>query len=964
MLEEGVMHMKLVFNQMPALPRMVGNSEGEHSNSDSANESETMDVLVDENSLRFLIIEDAAEISPVRFSALIFPGNHERNFEIMKEIVSMIIAVIARSENRTWVAGEGSSRCYQSLLETPKLTPQFRSERRPNCSIASPTSVTSHNVAKFDSNISAQPSVVNQRDKLRSCRSSLEQYRMRGTHFSLRSGSVSLRKHESAATLVRKARSRRRLRINQIISTALKSASGRSRLNFFRPGRKPRCNSSSIDAIPILTPEKPINNNNGIEQDRPKEFLSPTRALLKNKLANGELTDLTDLDRNLFDAARQKVREDLASQCHSCVADTSSESGANPVRNPRFIRIGQFEIETWYSSPYPEEYARLDTLFLCEFCLKYMKSEMTEQRHYRKCEYRTPPGDEIYRNDKISVDGNTSRIYCQNVCLLAKLFLDHKTLYYDVEPFLFYVVTKSDDTGCHFVGYFSKEKYSAQRYNLSCIMTLPAYQRQGFGRFLIDFSFLLTRRENMLGTPERPLSDLGQISYRSYWQSAICEYIHEALTFNQHRKVTVKSIARGTGISPSDVVETLAQLEMLEHIDSQELLVINWSLIENHWKKAMSDKGRIWIDETKLTWSPKVYTPSKDYGVRSPKSPKSPLRSGEYPTVLSMRNGVEHGQRLEENFDRKIKLGPRRKLFPSIEQKIRRNARKGRQPASNLKQTVLRPLSSVNYSDCVRHSTDEKFQKKLFSSTRNTCKSGTHQKLQIRPKSSDDDSPGGRKCHTRGRGRKSLRRGGKKRMLDVKEEPSPILSNDETKNKSSLNVSTPKLESSFESGSSEDIEEPLSKQLAKNNTSKRISRMNLTTDIPKKGNRFASREKKVASAQQHVLKRSPFSDGELSSSSSSSRSESSSDSDSENNIRRRGNNSKVKNGKTVDLAKKTERKRRKTVTKGSYRRRCSLSSSSTSLSSYNSNSESSERLKTIDCGNRLLEHSTCMKSKF
>lgn len=33
------------------------------------------------------------------------------------------------------------------------------------------------------------------------------------------------------------------------------------------------------------------------------------------------------------------------------------------------------------------------------------------------------------------------QIYCQNLCLLAKLFLDHKTLYYDVEPFLFYVLT-------------------------------------------------------------------------------------------------------------------------------------------------------------------------------------------------------------------------------------------------------------------------------------------------------------------------------------------------------------------------------------------------------------------------------------------------------------------------------------------------------------------------------------------
>lgn len=54
------------------------------------------------------------------------------------------------------------------------------------------------------------------------------------------------------------------------------------------------------------------------------------------------------------------------------------------------------------------------------------------------------------------VDGNVSTIYCQNLCLLAKLFLDHKTLYYDVEPFLFYVLTQNDNKGCHLVGYFSK----------------------------------------------------------------------------------------------------------------------------------------------------------------------------------------------------------------------------------------------------------------------------------------------------------------------------------------------------------------------------------------------------------------------------------------------------------------------------------------------------------------------------
>lgn len=74
---------------------------------------------------------------------------------------------------------------------------------------------------------------------------------------------------------------------------------------------------------------------------------------------------------------------------------------------------------------------------------------------------RHPPGDEIYREGNISifeVDGRKNKIYCQNLCLLAKMFLDHKTLYYDVEPFLFYVMTESNELGCHFVGYFSKVK--------------------------------------------------------------------------------------------------------------------------------------------------------------------------------------------------------------------------------------------------------------------------------------------------------------------------------------------------------------------------------------------------------------------------------------------------------------------------------------------------------------------------
>lgn len=137
----------------------------------------------------------------------------------------------------------------------------------------------------------------------------------------------------------------------------------------------------------------------------------------------------------------------------------SSLTNTDSVRCPAVIEFGKYEIQTWYSSPYPPEYSRLQKLYICEFCLKYMRSKNILQRHTKKCGWFHPPANEIYRKDNLSVfevDGNVSKLFCQNLCLLAKLFLDHKTLYYDVEPFLFYILTKNDEKGCHLVGYFSK----------------------------------------------------------------------------------------------------------------------------------------------------------------------------------------------------------------------------------------------------------------------------------------------------------------------------------------------------------------------------------------------------------------------------------------------------------------------------------------------------------------------------
>ncbi|MED6234683.1 hypothetical protein ATANTOWER_026323 [Ataeniobius toweri] len=282
---------------------------------------------------------------------------------------------------------------------------------------------------------------------------------------------------------------------------------------------------------------------------------------------------------------------------------TGSLTNADFVRRPAVIEFGKYEIQTWYSSPYPPEYSRLQKLYLCEFCLKYMRSKNILLRHTKKCGWFHPPANEIYRKDNLSVfevDGNVSKLFCQNLCLLAKLFLDHKTLYYDVEPFLFYILTKNDEKGCHLVGYFSKEKLCQQKYNISCIMILPQYQRQGFGRFLIDFSYLLTRQEGQAGSPEKPLSELGRLSYLAYWKSVILEHLYK----HPDKHISVKGISRATGMCPHDIATTLQLLGMIDRRDGRTVLVRRERLIQRHVSRLRVNPRKNEVDPDALRWTP------------------------------------------------------------------------------------------------------------------------------------------------------------------------------------------------------------------------------------------------------------------------------------------------------------------------------------------------------------------------
>jgi histone acetyltransferase MYST1 len=272
------------------------------------------------------------------------------------------------------------------------------------------------------------------------------------------------------------------------------------------------------------------------------------------------------------------------------------------VKNIQTIELGRFEIDTWYFSPYPEEFSTCKHLYLCEFCLKYMKKRATLVRHKKKCDLRHPPGNEIYRHKDLSffeVDGAKNKIFCQNLCLLAKLFLDHKTLYYDVEPFLFYIMTTSDARGCHIVGYFSKEKNSPDDYNLACILTLPPFQRRGYGRLLIQFSYELSKIEQKVGTPEKPLSDLGWLSYRSYWTSVILE----VLRHNHSSNLSIKDISDMTAIKTEDIINTLQQLNLIKYWKGQHIISVTPTILEQHMKHA-NKPGRVFIEPPKIRWTP------------------------------------------------------------------------------------------------------------------------------------------------------------------------------------------------------------------------------------------------------------------------------------------------------------------------------------------------------------------------
>ena len=163
-------------------------------------------------------------------------------------------------------------------------------------------------------------------------------------------------------------------------------------------------------------------------------------------------------------------------------------------------------------------------------------------------------------------------------------------------------MTENNEYGCHFVGYFSKEKRPSSLNNVSCILVLPIHQRKGYGQFLIEFSYLLTRVEKKTGSPEKPLSDMGLVSYRTYWRLILCTEL-----VNQRAPISITEISERTGMTPDDIVSALEGLRALvrDPYTKTYALRLDYAYFKQYIEKC-AQRNHPRVNPDALVWTPYV----------------------------------------------------------------------------------------------------------------------------------------------------------------------------------------------------------------------------------------------------------------------------------------------------------------------------------------------------------------------
>merc|ERR1712211_141183 len=164
--------------------------------------------------------------------------------------------------------------------------------------------------------------------------------------------------------------------------------------------------------------------------------------------------------------------------------------------------------------------------------------------------------------------------------------------------------------------------------------------------------------EKQPGTPEKPLSDLGRVSYHTWGKSVVLEYL---ASVRGRGHVTIQQLSADTALHPHDIALAFMLLGFIKRTSDMGkfLLAIEWSKVDAHMAKLKTSL-RIALDPDALRWTP---TPPSGIIFDSPlKSSPSGAESGEESEEVSKAKKEMVVDMKTEEEEEVLKKGERRKL--------------------------------------------------------------------------------------------------------------------------------------------------------------------------------------------------------------------------------------------------------------------------------------------------------------
>lgn len=380
-------------------------------------------------------------------------------------------------------------------------------------------------------------------------------------------------------------------------------------------------------------------------------------------------------------------------------------------RNIGQVVLGDLLFDTWYYSPYPDSMilgpgyqqhagkhvglaadprngaARGVTssdppcrrLYVCPRCFRYTSQDHDYVQHLQYHQERRDHGMEtqpvpnsavkVYDWEGYAVweiDGEKEKLYCQNLSLFGKLFLEQKSVFFDTAGFKYYVLTHTpsrpsapilkgrgrkrsssvlEDDILHesqVLGFFSKENLSWDSNNLACILIFPPFQHRQLGQLLMAVSYKLSGWEwegGVIGGPEKPLSAMGRRSYMRFWSERIARFMmgqtadaDAERVFHKARKktatprkeeMTVKQIGERTGMLGEDVAAALTEMGLCQLMPSKRKKKTSTELNETAAHSGLDPDGlaTMIIQRSKIVeWAEKngvdLISPVPEHGFR------------------------------------------------------------------------------------------------------------------------------------------------------------------------------------------------------------------------------------------------------------------------------------------------------------------------------------------------------------